>query len=69
MDGPIGCVHWDYNHCDNRHLGWSGASFSMVSRFILGDSSTSLCASEDSCSFMGGNDVVHRVRLPLIAQL
>ena len=43
-------------------LGWCGASSLTVSGFyFLGDLLTILSASEDSCSLMGGSDVVHCV--------
>ena len=48
-------------------LGWCGASSLMVWEFyFLGDLVTIFFASEDSCSFMGGSDAVHCVRVPLI---
>ena len=48
-------------------LGWRGASSLMVSGFYFHrDSFTILSALEDSRSFMGGSDVVHCVRVPLI---
>ena len=48
-------------------LGWCGASSLMVSGFhFSGDSFTILSTSEGSRSFMGGSDVVHCVRMPLI---
>ena len=48
-------------------LGWCGASSLMVLGFHFSrDSFTILSASEDSRSLMGGSDVVHCARVPLI---
>ena len=64
---------WFYRLCTGAastvlkiRLGWCGASSLMVSGFYFsGDVFTSLSASEDSRSLMGGSDVVHCVWVPL----
>ena len=71
--GVLNLRGWSYRLCIGAAstvlkicLGWCRAGSLMVSAFyFLGDLLTILSASEDSCSFMEGSDVVHCVQVPL----